>query len=204
MITIYNFAGGARGLRVIWQCEEMGLACRVETLPFPTPDHYRALNPLGSVPYLQDDDGGVGMSESVAMMLYLADRHGPTPLLPRDDPRTFARILQWTVFSEATFGAALGPLMTARFTAPEADKGNWSVRSQAAVAQQSLAYLSDSLGEGPWLAGAEFTLADIAVSTGLAMWRGALGGVLSDTLAAYQARATARPAYQRARAAGQG
>ncbi len=79
MITVYNFARGARGLRVIWQCEEMGLAYRVETVTYPTPASYRALNPLGSVPYLEDDDGGVGMSESVAMMLYLADRYGPTP-----------------------------------------------------------------------------------------------------------------------------
>ena len=202
MITIYNFARGARGLRVIWQCEEMGLAYRVETLPFPTPTAYRALNPLGSVPYLQDDPD-VGMSESVAMMLYLADRHGPTPLLPRDDPQTLARILQWTVFSEATFGAALGPLMAARFMAPEADKDNWSVRAQGGRVQQALAYLSDSLGDGPWLMGADLTLADIAVSTGLAMWQGALDGALPDRLAAYQARVADRPAYKRARAAGQ-
>ena len=202
MITIYNFARGARGLRVIWQCEEMGLAYRVETLPFPTPTAYRALNPLGSVPYLEDD-GGVGMSESVAMMLYLADRYGPTPLLPQGDPRALGRILQWTVFSEATFGAAIGPLMTARFMAPEADKDNWSVRAQGSRVQQALGYLSDSLGEGDWLTGADLTLADIAVSTGLAMWRGALDGALPDRLADYQARVAARPAYQRARAASQ-
>ena len=204
MITVYNFARGARGLRVIWQCEEMRLAYRVETLAFPTHASFRVLNPLGSVPYLEDDDGGAAMSESVAMMLYLADRYGPTPLLPQGDPKRLATILQWTVFSEATFGAALGPLMAARFMAPEADKDNWSVRAQRGRVQQALAYLSDSLGDGPWLLGPELTLADIAVSTGLAMWRGALDGALPDRLAAYQARVADRSAYQRARSAGQG
>ena len=201
MITIHNFARGARGLRVAWQCEEMGLPYRVQVHPFPTPPSYRALNPLGSVPYLEDDATGAAMGESVAMMLHLAHRYGPTSLLPAD-ANTHARALQWTVFSEATLGAALGPLMTARFMAPEGEKQNWSVRASGARVEQALAHLSDSLGEGPWLLGEAFSLADIAISTALSMWQGALDGVLTERLAAYQSRATAREAYQRARGAG--
>ena len=81
MITIHNFARAARGLRIYWQCEEMGLPYRALRVPFPSDAAYRALNPLGSTPFLQDD-GGVAINESVAMMLYLAQRYGPTPLLP--------------------------------------------------------------------------------------------------------------------------
>lgn len=44
MITIYNFArGGARGVRVMWLCEEMGLPYEVVGLPYPVPESYRAL-----------------------------------------------------------------------------------------------------------------------------------------------------------------
>ncbi|WP_232537524.1 hypothetical protein [Cystobacter fuscus] len=43
MIKIYNFPRGARGLRVMWLCEEMGLPYQVEKVSFPTSDAYRAL-----------------------------------------------------------------------------------------------------------------------------------------------------------------
>jgi glutathione S-transferase len=197
MIRVYNFARGARGLRVIWQCEEMGLPYRLETVSFPTSEAYRARNPLGTVPFLEDE-GGVAIGESVAMMLYLAQKYGPTPLLPGKDDPTLARVLQMAVFGEATIGAELNPLLAAHFVAPEADKRNWSVRTQEARVKHAINYVADMLGADPFLAGADFTLADISVSTALSMWRGALGQALPDTLAAYQERMAARPAYLRA------
>ena len=197
MITIYNFARGARGLRVIWQCEEMTLPYRVETVSFPTGEAYRARHALGTVPFLEDE-GSVAINESVAMMLYLTQKYGPTPLLPGTDAPALARVLQLTVLGEATIGAALNPLLAAHFVAPPADKRNWSVRAQEAQVKQAIAYVADMLGADPFLAGADLTLADISVSTALSMW-GALGQALPEKLAAYQARMAARPAYQRAK-----
>ena len=106
MITIYNFPRGARGIRVFWLCEEMGLAYTPAAVSFPTSAEYRALNPLGSVPFLEDA-GGVAINESVAMMLYLAERYGPTPLLPGKSDPAFARVLQFTVFGEAALAAPM-------------------------------------------------------------------------------------------------
>jgi glutathione S-transferase len=200
MIKVYNFARGARGLRVIWQCEEMGLPYRLETVTFPTGAAYRARNPLGTVPFLEDE-GGVAINESVAMMLYLAQRYGPTPLLPGNDDPTLARVLQMTMFGEATIAAGLNPLLAAHFVAPEADKRNWSVRAQETRVEQAVRYVADFLETGSFLAGDDLTLADISVSTALSMWRGALGGALPETLIAYQERMAARPAYQRAQLA---
>ncbi|MGH6692430.1 MAG: glutathione S-transferase family protein [Gammaproteobacteria bacterium] len=198
MIRIHNFARGARGLRVMWQCEEMGLAYEVATVSFPPSQAYRTLNPLGTVPFLEDE-GGVAMNESVAMMLYLANRYGPTPLLPTGDPEALARVLQMTVLSEATFGAGMNSLMAAHFGAPDGEKRNWSVRAQEDRSEQALRFVADALGDRPFLAGATFSLADIAISTAFGIWRGALGKTLPDSLAAYQERVAARPAYQRAR-----
>jgi glutathione S-transferase len=203
MIRIHNFARGGRGLRVIWQCEEMGLPYRLEIVSFPTSAAYRALNPLGTVPFLEDA-GGVAINESVAMMLYLAQRYGPTPLLPADDDQSLARVLQMTVFGEATIAAGLNPLLAAHFVAPEADKRNWSVRGQEGRMKQAVGYVAEMLGSNPFLAGDELTLADISVSTALGIWRGALGGALPDKLVAYQERMSARPAYGRAELANRG
>jgi Glutathione S-transferase, C-terminal domain len=62
-------------------------------------------------------------------------------------------------------------------------------------------YVADMLGTGPFLAGADFTLADICVSTTLDMWRGPLGQTLPDKLLDYHRRLAARPALERARKA---
>ncbi|MBI1186432.1 MAG: glutathione S-transferase family protein [Alphaproteobacteria bacterium] len=199
MITITNFPRGARGLRVAWLCEEMDLAYRIEKIGYPVPDAYRAKNPLGSVPFLEDgpENERVAINESVAQLLYLARRYGPTPLLPAPDDPRFPRILQLTVFSEATFGAGTNTLMAAHFGAPDADKQNWSVRMQEGAARQALAFIEDILGESDYLAGA-FSLADIAIVTALGVYKGALQKPLTPKLDAYRDRLAKRPAYQRA------
>jgi glutathione S-transferase len=149
------------------------------------------------VPFLTDGEG-VAINESVAIMLYLAKKYGPTPLLPENDGTALARVLQMTVFGEATIGGALNPLMAAHFMAPDADKHNWSVRGMESRVEQALGYVADKLGDNPYLAGNDVTLADICISTAFGMWRGALGKTLPDKLSVYQARLAARPAYQRA------
>jgi len=198
LITIYNFPRGARGLRAMWVCEEMGLPYRVEAVTFPPSDAYRKRNPMGSVPFLED--GGVAINESVAIMLYLTQRYGPTPLLPANDDPALARVLQMVVFSEATIGAGLNVLMAAHFAAPEADKRNWSVRGTEERVEQAVGCVEQILGDQPYLAGATFTLADIAISTALGIRQGALGKAPSTKLAAYRERLAERPAYARARA----
>jgi glutathione S-transferase len=200
MIRIYNFTRGARGVRVFWLCEEMGLPYQIEAMPYPVPQSYRARHPLATVPFLEDE-GGVAMSESVAMLLYLSQRYGPTPLLPSDDAQRLARVLQMAVFAEATLGARMNALMEAHFGAPDTDKRNWSVRGLEARVETALGYVADMLeAEGPYLAGPEFSLADIANVTIFGIWSGALGKTLPDRLAAYQERIKERPAYQRAAA----
>jgi glutathione S-transferase len=122
------------------------------------------------VPFLEDA-GGVAINESVAIMLYLAQQYGPTPLLPgAGDPR-LARVLQLTVFAEATIGAGMNPLPAARFAAPEAEKRNWSVRVQEARIPQAVGYVADMLGTDPFLAGADLTLADSTCGAALSARR---------------------------------
>lgn len=201
-IKIWNFPRGARGLRAMWVCEEMGLSYEAHAVTFPVSEAYRKLNPMGSVPFLED--GAVKINESVAICLYIAQKYGPTPLLPAKDDPALARVLQMTVFSEATIGGALNTLMAAHFAAPEADKQNWSVRGTEQRVDQALAYVEQLLGDNPYLAGANFTLADIAISTALGMRQGALGKAPSAKLSAYRDRLMERPAYQRARAKAHG
>lgn len=199
MITIYNFARGARGMRVVWQCEEMGLPYRLERLDYPVPADYRARHSLGSVPFLEYD--GVAMAESIAMMLYLAERHGPTPLLPGPHDPRLARVLHLTVFGEAGIAAPVDALIGARFGAPDAEKDGWLVRTQTAAVERRIAYVVEQLGDRPYLVGDDLTLADLSVGCALGIWKGALDQTLPDVLVAWRERLAARPAHQRAAAA---
>jgi glutathione S-transferase len=198
MMKIHNFARGARGQRVMWLCEEMGLPYAVQNYSFPVPADYRALNPLGTVPFLEDA-GGVAMNESVAMMLFIAQQHGPTPLLPTDNAALMAKCLQLTLFGETEIGMNLNPLIGAHFMAAEADKRNWSVIGLEQRVKRAIQYAETLIHGRSYLVGDDLTLADISVSCGLGIWQGALGGQLPEELTAYQDRLCARPAYQRAK-----
>ena len=197
-MTIHNFARGARGQRVMWLCEEMGLPYAVQNHSFPVPADYRTLNPLGTVPFLEDD-GGVAINESVAMMLYIAQQHGPTPLLPTDNAALMAKCLQLTLFGETELGMNLNPLLAAHFMAGEADKRNWSVIGLEQRVKRAIQHAETLIHGRSYLVGDDLTLADISVSCGLGIWQGALGGQPPEALTAYQDRLRARPAYQRAR-----
>ena len=199
MITIYNFTSGVRGLRVAWQCEEMGLAYEAKGFAYPPPADYRAKYPPGSVPFLEEE-GGVAMGESVAMMLYLAQRYGPTPLAP-SDPAQMARVLQLVVASEAAMGGLMNPMMGTKFAAPDDQKSNWTLGFCEAQVKRALDYAEDLLGERAFFVGDGLTLADIAISTALGMWTGALGQEIPLGLAAHRERMMARPGYQKAKAA---
>jgi glutathione S-transferase len=196
MIKIYNFPRG-RGVRVIWLCEEMGLTYRVMPVSFPPSDDYRAINPLGQVPFLEDE-GGVAINESVAMLLYLAERYGPSPLLPAKGDPHFARVLQMTVFGEATLGASLSALLIDHFVVPENDQHGPLTQVIQGRIEQQVSYVDVVLGGGPFLAGENFTIADISVSYALGLWRGLLKKAVSERLSTYLERTTSRPAYERA------
>ncbi len=206
MITIHNFPRGARGLRIMWQCEEMGVPYRMSPVTYPVSEGYRALHPLGSVPFLTDDTAGVSLSESTAIMLWVAQKYGPTPLLPSKDDARLASVLEMTMFGEAGIGTPLNPLLAARFAAPEEDKRNWSVRGQEARVEKGVRFVSERLvanakaegGAESFLCGPELTLADISVCCGITMWRGALGKEVPENVGAYVERLKARPAYERA------
>jgi len=199
MLKIYHVPG-ARGLRVVWLCEEMGLPYAVERVAFPPDDAYRQLNPMGSVPFLEDE--GVAINESVAMMLYIAQKYGPTPLMPSPVDSRFARVLQMTVFGEATLGGYGNILMGARFFAPDEHKQNWSATYSRERMVRAFAYTTGVLASNPYLAGEQFTLADISVgyAIGVARTMMEMEADIAPELLAYHDRVSARPAFQRAKA----
>ena len=101
-IVLYHCVS-ARSLRPLWMLEELGLPYELRMLPFPPRMHARSyldLNPLGTVPLLED--GATRMTESAAMCQYLAARHSPGVLdVPVHEP-AYGAYLNWLHMSDAT------------------------------------------------------------------------------------------------------
>src|SRR5258708_29960996 len=174
----------------------MGLAHTFVRVDYPPDGNYRELNPFGTVPFLQD--GNVSMSESVAMMIYIAQKYGPTDVLPSVDDERFAKVLQFTVLGEASLSSPMTPLIAVRFGAPADQKRNWSAVGIEARLKGTIDRIGDELDDREFLVGSSLTLADISVATAFRIWSRGVGQDLPATLLAYCERRQELPAVKRA------
>ena len=202
MITISAFKwvpeiarGQVRDLRVRWALEEAGLRYRTRLLEQGDQDKpdYRALQPFGQVPILEDN--GLVLFESGAVVLYIAERSDA--LLPRDAGAR-ARATQWLIAALNSIEPfVMNVALIDLFYANE----EWAkLRRPGAVefVQRRLSALSLSLGDKPYLDGDRFTAGDLMMTTVLRIL-GYTDIVTSDPrLAAYVERCTVRPAFRRA------
>ncbi|MEY3626041.1 MAG: glutathione S-transferase family protein [Limnohabitans sp.] len=199
MITIHHCVS-ARSLRPVWMCEEMGLPYQLHMLPFPPRvqrKDYLAINPLGTVPWLQDGD--ITLSESAAMCQYLAARYGEGRWdVAAHDPR-YGDYLNALHFGEATLTFPQTLLLRyAHFESPE--------RRQPQVVEDytrwfmgRLKALPLRLQGQPYLCGERFTAADISVGYALLVNTYLdLDQAWPQEVHAYWERLRERPALQRA------
>jgi glutathione S-transferase len=196
MITVF---GEGRGFRVVWLLEEMGLPYRLRPVDLiadlKQDTEFMAINPAGFIPALQDGD--VTMVESIAIMEYLMARHGPTPLAPDAHDPAFPLYQQFLHLGEAGLAASIYFVSGARHLAPENERQNWSARQALDVFETRLSLVTRRLADAPYLAGDEFTAADISVSYALDLAQRNVGYVFGEAVQAYHARATGREGYKR-------
>jgi len=202
MITISAFKwvpdfarGQVRDLRARWALEEAGLPYQTRLLEQGDQDkpEYRALQPFGQVPVLEEE--GIVLFESGAIVLHIAARS--ETLLPRD-PGARARATQWLIAALNSIEPfVMNVAVIDLFYANE----EWAkMRRQGAVefVQKRLAALSQSLGGKPYLDGDRFTAGDLMMTTVLRILK-YTDLVTSDArLAAFVERCCSRPAFKRA------
>lgn len=201
MLTIFH-APPTRSFRIVWMCEEMGLAydLRAERLGRWSAE-LTAANPLNTLPTVCDGD--LVLTESAAVLQYLGETYGPTPLVPsREDP-SFWPFMEALHYGESSLAAFLTPLVLTRFSAPEDQRENFTVGVLQAMFLGRLNFLEGRLAAGgPWVMGETFTAADICI--GYALRFGEFFGLpdrYPPAVSAYFDRLRARPAYQKALAA---
>ena len=189
--------GLARDTRVRWALEEVGLPYEVRLVSFKAtkePAHL-ALHPFGQIPTYEEGD--LALFETGSIIFHIAERHAG--LLPAD-ANARARAITWMFAALSSVEPPILELANARLL--EADKP-WSKERMPLVVERvrgRLKQLSTRLGHTDWLDGT-FSAGDLMMVHVLQRLKPS--GILGEfsSLAAYVARAEARPAYQRAFAA---
>lgn len=189
--------GLARDMRVRWALEEVGQPYEVRLVPWEKfkAEAHLARNPFGQIPSYEEGD--LTLFESGAIVLHIAERF--PGLLPKDAAAR-ARAIMWMFAALST----VEPPIVDRDVVEYFEAGkSWQGERLAMVdarIRDRLVQLSARMGDGAWLDG-DFSAADIIMVHVLRRLEGS--GLLDEfpNLAAYIARAEARPAYKRAFAA---
>jgi len=166
-VTIWGRPDSSSVAKVMWCTHELGVDVKRINWGgrFGGGDEpaYRALNPTGLIPTLQDEDGFV-LWESHAILRYLAITRDASLYPP--DPRVRAEIDCWMDWANS---AALAvSRLRAAYRAPSARATE--VAAAAAALAPHLAPLEDRLEGRDFVAGDEFTLADIPVGVWIHRW----------------------------------
>ena len=157
------------------------------------------ISPFGKIPAMRDGD--FGLSDSTAIVTYLEAKHPALPMLPAE-PQARGRAMWFDEFADTILAGSGLKILFNRLVAPKLLK----LPHDEAVALQGeaelppiKAYLESVAPETGWLAGADFSLADISVASVLrsisAVGHGPDASAHPAT-AAWYARVCARPAWQ--------
>ena len=200
MLKIWGRANSTNVKKVLWAAEELGLAYeRLEAGGVhgvvDTPE-YRALNPNGLVPTIEDD--GFVLWESNSIVRYLAAKHDsgglyPTGLAERADAE---RWMDWTTSSiAAPFRDVFWNMVR---TAPE-KRDMAAVESGLKRCVPLFAIADAALARTPFVAGERLTMGDVPLGCFAYAWFNmAIDRPNLPNLAAWYQRLTERPAYKTA------
>lgn len=200
MIRILGKASSINVRKVLWACDEIGVAYEREDWGSGFRDthvpEFLRLNPNGLVPVVVID--GAPLWESNTILRYLASAHGRTDLLPAEpDPR--AQVEKWMDWQAGDFNNAWRYAFQAlvRRNPAFADP----VQVQASVREWShhVGVLDVVLRSSPYVGGTGFTLADIPIGLAVNRWFATPIPDRPDfhAVRAYFDRLSARPAFVR-------
>jgi len=204
MLTIHHL-GRSQSERIVWLCEELGIpyALHIHTrdpVTMLSPPSLKAVSPTGSAPVIED--AGLVLAESGAILDYIIAVHGGGRLVLTKDHPDFAQYLYWLHFANGTLQPAMGRMMVLNRLKPGGEDP--ILLAMRGRLETALRLVEARVGFTEWLAGAEFTAADIMLVFSLTTMRlfQPLDLAPWPAIRAYLGRVGARPGYQRAMAKG--
>lgn len=196
-ITVWGRKNSANVQKVAWALVELGLKWNSVRVGgafggTDTPE-YRAMSPNGLVPTYQED--GFTLTESDAIIRYLARQHGAGSLLP-DDERDIALADQWACWASATLWPAFKPIFFYTITTPRAELDYSDFKATAKSGAAVIAVLDRALDGRDFLVGDRLSFGDLGPAI---FARRALGlphaKIEAPNVARYVEAIKARPAF---------
>jgi len=200
MIEVYSWPT-PNGHKIHIMLEECGLAYRAHPVNIGTGDQFKpeflAISPNNKIPAIVDPDGPEGkpisLFESGAILLYLAGKTGK--LLPESITGRY-EVLEWLMFQMGGVGPMLGQAHHFRIYAP--DKIEYAVNRYTNEAKRLYGVMDKRLAKSKYIAGAEYSIADIAIFPWLRSWKNqGIDWVDYPHLKGWFDEIAARPAVQR-------
>ena len=173
MIDVYSTAT-PNGHKVHIMLEECGLPYQVHAIDIGAGDQFKpeflAISPNNKIPAIVDQNGPEGkpysLFESGAILIYLASKVGR--FLGKTDTEKFTT-LQWLMFQMGGVGPMLGQAHHFRIYAPE--KIEYAINRYTNEAKRLYGVIDKRLSQSTYLAGDEYTIADIATFPWLRSWK---------------------------------
>lgn len=161
MIELYT-AATPNGQKISIALEEMGLPYKVNAFDLSTNQQkepeFTAINPNGRIPAIVDkDNDDFPVFESGAILLYLAEKTGK--FLPVD-PKARSQVIQWLMFQMGGVGPMMGQANVFFRYFPE--KIQPAIDRYQKEGRRLFEVMDSQLGHHRYLAGDEYTIADIA------------------------------------------
>lgn len=189
-----------RSLRPLWAMEEMQLPYELEVLPFPPrvfKKEFLAINPLGTVPFFQDEK--TNMTESSGICHYLVEKYNQHDFGLKPDHVQYGDYLNWLYHSDATL--TFPKTIVLRYSILEQGERRipQAVDDYAAWFIARLRRLDAHIETREFLCDGRFTIADIAVGYALHLGQSlGLAHNYSPQVTDYLGRLQSRPAFQKA------
>ncbi|WP_136477555.1 glutathione S-transferase family protein [Pseudomonas sp. DG56-2] len=159
-LTLYTDSS-PNGFKITIALEELGLPYALKHVHIDQGEHhdpaFLQLNPHARIPVLVDQHSGITLFESAAILLYLAEKTGR--LLPSDPTSRWAAI-KWLMFHASSMGPILGQRV--HFELFEHPPHQSAIERYRHLTEETFATLNDQLEHNRWLAGQEYSIADIA------------------------------------------
>lgn len=174
MLKVWGRVNSVNVKKVLWLLDELGIPYErsnagLEHGVVDTPE-YRAMNPNGRIPTIEDD--GFVLWESNSILRYLALKHG-SALYPAD-PQARASADRWMDWQLSTLSPAERNLFWGLVRTPAEQRDMASVTAAMKAAATCWAMVDAWIARhgGPYLDGAEMTVADIVLGCYARRWFG--------------------------------
>ncbi|KAI2607894.1 glutathione S-transferase [Hypoxylon sp. NC1633] len=197
-LTVHHL-GISQSERVVFLCEELGIDYELKKYdrsPLFAPPEYKALHPLGAAPVIQDGD--VTLAESGACVDYILQTRGEGRFTIAPGEKNHSEYLFWFHFANGTLQPNLMRNMTLKLAGLGTDNEN--LKRHLERQKEIFNFIDKRLSKVPFLAGDQFTAADIMNFCCLTTMRCYMPIDLSPypNILAYLKRIAARDGYRRA------